>query len=92
MGGKAVRYQTQQVISQGDHDGKVVGWVNPRLGKEEEAAVRERLIRWRFERIDECLAYIDELLRELAELGNLDTDVVDIIREVRQTVTKLSGQ
>ena len=85
-------YKTQQVISQVDHDGKVVGWVKPRLGKEEEAAIRERLIRWRFEHIDESLTYIDKLLWELAELGTLDTEVVDTIREVRQTLTKLSDR
>jgi hypothetical protein len=89
MSGEAVRYKRQQVISQADLDGTVVGWVKPRLGQEEEAAVRERLISWRFEHIDESLAYIDELLRELAELDILDADVVDTIREVRQTVTKL---
>jgi hypothetical protein len=89
MSEEVVGHKTQQVISQADHAGKVVGWVKPRLGQEEEATVRERLIRWRFEHIDESLAYIDELLRELAELGALDTDVVDAIREVRKTVTKL---
>ena len=81
--------KARQVILQGEHGGEVVGWVRPRLSEEEEAAIRERLIQWRFEHVDEYLARIDELLQELAELGVLDDDTANAIREARAAVTKL---
>jgi hypothetical protein len=39
--------------------------------------------------VDEYLARIDEHVRELAELGALDTGTVDAIREARAAVMKL---
>lgn len=84
-----MKHETRQVILQGEQGGEVVGWVRPRLSEEEEVAIRERLIQWRFEHVDEYLARIDELLRELAELGALDTDAVKSIREARSAVMKL---
>jgi hypothetical protein len=83
------KHKTRHVTLQGEHGGEVVGWVRPRLSEEEEAAVRERLIRRRFERVDEYLARIDELLRELAEPGPLDAETVDAIQEARAAVMKL---
>ena len=80
---------TQRVILQGEHGGEVVGWVRPVLSEEEEAAIRERLIRWRFENVDQYLAHIGEHVRELAELGALDTDAVGAIYEARAAVRKL---
>ncbi len=74
---------------QGEHSGEVTGWVRPRLSEEEEDALRERLIQWRFEHVDEYLARIDDLLRELAELGALDTDAVNALQEARAAVMKL---
>ena len=82
-------YKMQQVTLQGQHGGEVVGWVRPRLSVEEETAIRERLIQRRFEHVDEYLSRIDELLRELAELGALDTETVGAIREARVKVMKL---
>jgi len=84
-----MEHEAQQVIFQGEHGGEVVGWVRPGLSQEEEAAIRERLIQWRFENVDEYLARIDDLLRELAELGALDTGAVDALREARAAVMKL---
>ncbi len=74
---------------QGEHGGEVTGWIRPRLSEEEEDALRERLIQWRFEHVDEYLARIDDLLRELAELGALDTDAVNALQEARAAVMKL---
>ncbi len=74
---------------QGEHGGEVTGWVRPRLSEEEEDALRERLIQWRFEHVDEYLARIDDLLQELAELGALDTDAVYALQEARAAVMKL---
>lgn len=65
------------------------GWVKPKLGEEEEAAIRERLIRWRFENVDQYLARIDEHVRELAELGALDADTASAIYAARMAVMKL---
>ena len=59
------------------------------MSEEEEDALRERLIQWRFEHVDEYLARIDDLLRELAELGALDTDAVNALQEARAAVMKL---
>ena len=59
------------------------------MSGEEEAAIRERLIRRRFEHVDEYLARIDEYLRELAELGALEADTVNAIYEARAAVMKL---
>lgn len=84
-----MEYEARQVILQGEQGGKVVGWVRPGLSEEEEAAIRERLVRWRFEHVDEYLARIDEHVRELAELGALDAGTVDAIREARAAVMKL---
>ena len=81
-----MRHERRQAILRGGHGGEVIGWVKPRLSEEEEAAIRERLIRWRFEHVDEYLARIDELLRELAELGAVDAGTVDAIREAHKTV------
>jgi hypothetical protein len=39
--------------------------------------------------VDEYLVRIDEYLRELKELGALETEAVEAIREARSTVTKL---
>jgi hypothetical protein len=77
------------VTFQGEHGGEVTGWIRPRLSEEEEDALRERLIQWRFEHVDEYLARIDDLLRELAELGALDTDAVYALQEARAAVMKL---
>ena len=74
---------------QGERGSEVTGWVRPRLSEEEEDALRERLIQWRFEHVDEYLARIDDLLRELAELGALDTDAVNALQETRAAVMKL---
>lgn len=84
-----MKYKTQQVILQGKHGSEVVGWVRPRLSEGEEAAIRERLIQRRFEHVDEYLARIDELLRELTQLGALDANMVDAIREAHEAVMKL---
>ncbi len=84
-----MKHKTQQVILQGKHGGEVAGWVSPRLSEEEEAAIRERLIQRRFEHLDEYLARIDEHLRELAELGALDTDTLNAIQEARAAVMRL---
>jgi hypothetical protein len=84
-----VKYKMRQIILQGKHSGEVAGWVSPRLSEEEEAAIRERLIQRRFEHLDEYLARIDEHLRELAELGALDTDTVNAIQEARAAVMRL---
>ncbi len=84
-----MKYKIQQVILQGKHGGEVAGWVSPRLSEEEETAIRERLIQRRFEHLDEYLARIDEHLRELAELGALDTDTVNAIQEARAAVMRL---
>ncbi len=84
-----MKHETRQAILQGKHGGGVVGWVGPKLSEEEEAAIRERLIQRRFEHLDEYLARIDEHLRELAELGALDTDTVNAIYKARAAVTKL---
>ena len=84
-----MKHDTRQVTLQGEHGGEVVGWVRPTLSEEEEAAMRERLIRQRFEHLDEYLACIDEQLRELAELGALDTDTLNAIREARAAVMEL---
>lgn len=73
----------------GEHSGEVIGWVRPELSGEKEFVFRERPIRQRFEHMDEYLSRIDECLRELTELGALETEVVEAIREVRSTVTKL---
>jgi hypothetical protein len=73
----------------GEHGGEVLGWVRPGLSGEKESVFRERLIRQRFEHVDEYLVHIDECLRELTELGALETEVVEAIREARSTVTKL---
>jgi hypothetical protein len=67
----------------------VTGWVKPRLSEEEEDALRERLIQWRFENVDEYLARIDDILRELAELGALDADAANALQEARAAVMKL---
>jgi hypothetical protein len=77
------------VTFQGEHGGEVTGWIRPRLSEEEEDALRERLIQWRFEHVDEYLARIDDLLQELAELGALDTDAVYALQEARAAVMKL---
>jgi hypothetical protein len=82
-----VKHERQQAVLRGER-GEVIGWVETRLSEEEEAAIRERLIRWRFEHVDEYLVRIDELLRELAELGAVDTGTADTIREVRETVMR----
>jgi hypothetical protein len=73
----------------GEHGGEVLGWVRPGLSGEKESGLRERLIRQRFEHVDEYLVRIDECLRELMELGALEAEVVEAIREARSTVTKL---
>ncbi len=83
-----MEYEARQVILQGEHGGKVVGWVKPGLGEEEEAAIRERLIQSRFEHLDEYLALIDEHLRELTKLGALDTQTVDAIHETFAAIMK----
>ena len=85
-----IKYEMQKVTLGGEHGGEVVGWVRPRLSGEEEAAIRERLIRRRFEHVDEYLARIDTLLQELVKLGALDTDTVDAIREAHATITKIT--
>jgi len=59
------------------------------LSEEEEDALRERLIQWRFEHVDEYLARIDDILRELAELGALDADAANALQEARAAVMKL---
>jgi hypothetical protein len=46
------------------------------LSGEKESVFRERLLRQRFEHMDEYLSRIDECLRELAELGALDAQAV----------------
>ncbi len=84
-----MEHEARQVTFQGEHGGEVTGWVRPRLSEEEEDALRERLIQWRFENVDEYLARIDDLLRELAELGALDTDAVNALQEARAAVMKL---
>ena len=72
----------------GEHGGEVLGWVRPGLSGEKESGLRERLIRQRFEHVDEYLVRIDECLWELMELGALETEAVEAIREARSTVTK----
>lgn len=84
-----MKHETRHVTLQGELGGEVVGWVRPTLSEEEEAAMRERLIQRRFEHLDEYLAHIDEQLRELAELGALDTDTVNALREARAAVMEL---
>ena len=84
-----MEHEMQQATFRGKHDGEVVGWVRPRLSKEEETAFRERLIRQRFEHVDEYLVRIDECLRELVELGALDAEAAEAIRETRLAVVKL---
>ena len=59
------------------------------MSGEKESAFREHLLRQRFEHVDEYLALIDECLRELRELGALDAEAVEAIRETRSAVTKL---
>jgi hypothetical protein len=39
-----VEYERRQVVLLGGGDSKVIGWVNPRLSEEEEAAIREYLM------------------------------------------------
>jgi hypothetical protein len=84
-----MEHKGRQVSLRGENGGRVVGWVRPRLSEEEEAALRERLIRRRFEHVDEYLARIDECLRELAELGVMDNEAADAIKEARSRVMKL---
>lgn len=83
-----MEYEMRQEILREYHGGEVAGWVKPRLTEEEEAAIRERLIQSRFEYVDDYLARTDKYLRELAELGALDTDTVSAIREARAAVMK----
>ena len=78
-----------QAFLRGEHGGEVLGWVRPGLSGEKESGLRERLIRQRFKHVDEYLVRIDECLRELTELGALDTEAVEAIREARSRVTKL---
>jgi hypothetical protein len=73
----------------GEHGGEVLGWVKPELTGEKVSVFRERLIRQRFEHVDEYLVHIDECLRELTELGALEIEAVEAIRETRSAVTKL---
>ena len=84
-----MEHEARQVTFQGEHGGEVTGWVKPRLSEEEEDALRERLIQWRFENVDEYLARIDDILRELAELGALDADAANALQEARAAVMKL---
>ncbi len=84
-----MEHEAQQVTFQGEHGGEVTGWVKPTLSEEEEDALRERLIQWRFENVDEYLARIDDILRELAELGALDADAANALQEARAAVMKL---
>ena len=84
-----MEHEARQVTFQGEHGGDVTGWVKPRLSEEEEDALRERLIQWRFENVDEYLARIDDILRELAELGALDADAANALQEARAAVMKL---
>ena len=84
-----MEHKMQQAAFKGKHDGEVVGWVRPRLSGEEEAAIRERLIRQRFEHVDEYLVRIDECQRELVGLGALDGEAAEAIREARSAVVKL---
>jgi hypothetical protein len=84
-----MEHEVRQVTFQGEHGGEVTGWVKPRLSEEEEDALRERLIQWRFENVDEYLARIDDILRELAELGALDVDAANALQEARAAVMKL---
>jgi hypothetical protein len=78
-----------QATLRGKHGGEVLGWVRPGLSGEKESVFRERLLQQRFEHVDEYLAHIDECLWELTELGALDAEMVEAIREARSTVTKL---
>ena len=77
-----------QASLRGEHGGEVLGWVRPGLSGEKESGLRKCLIRQRFEHVDEYLVRIDEYLRELTELGALDTEAVEAIREARSAVTK----
>jgi hypothetical protein len=78
-----------QATLRGENGGEVLGWVKPGLSGEKESGLRERLIRHRFEHVDEYLVRIDECLRELTELGALEAEAVEAIREARSTVMKL---
>ncbi len=78
-----------QASLRGEHGGEVLGWVKPELTGEKESVFRERLLRQRFKHMDEYLTRIDECLRELTELGALETEAVEAIRETRSAVTKL---
>ncbi len=78
-----------QATLRGEHGGEVLGWVKPGLSRAKESAFRERLLRQRFEHVDEYLIRIDECLRELTELGTPDAEAVEAIREARSTLTKL---
>ncbi len=84
-----MEHKMRPATLRGEHGGEVVGWVRPRLSGEEEAAIRERLIRRGFEHVDEYLLRIDECLRELARLGALDAEAVDAIRAARSELTRL---
>lgn len=81
-------HEPGHVTLQHERGGKVVGWVRPTLSEEEEASIRERLIRWRFERVDEYLDRIDEHVRELTNLDALDSDTLNALREARAAVMK----
>lgn len=84
-----MEHKMRPATLRGEHGDEVVGWVRPRLSGEEEAAIRERLIRRGFEHVDEYLLRIDECLRELAKLGALDAEAVDAIRTARSEVARL---
>jgi hypothetical protein len=59
------------------------------LGVEEAAEIRELLIQWRFEHIDDYLERIDELIRdirELAEPSGLDIGTLRAIREAQEAI------
>jgi hypothetical protein len=59
------------------------------LGVKEAAEIRELLIQWRFEHIDDSLERIDELIRdirELAEPNGLDIGTLRAIREAQEAI------
>ena len=59
------------------------------LGVKEAAEIRELLIQWRFENIDDYLERIDEHIqdiRELAEPSGLDIGTLRAIREAQEAI------
>ncbi len=59
------------------------------LGVKEAAEIRELLIQWRFEHIDDYLERIDEHIqdiRELAEPSGLDIGTLRAIREAQEAI------